>query len=40
MKDRLLLPIPVVAAVTALLAAFCVFEVGKGAPVNFIYFQF
>jgi hypothetical protein len=24
----------------ALLAAFCVFEVGKGAPVNFIYFQF
>src|SRR3989440_7202245 len=40
MKDRLLLPIPVVAVATALLAAFCVFEVGKGAPVNFIYFQF
>lgn len=40
MKDRLLRPIPVVAVVTALLAAFCVFEVGKGAPVNFIYFQF
>src|SRR5436305_9466738 len=39
-KDRLLRPIPVVAVVTALLAAFCVFEVGKGAPVNFIYFQF
>jgi hypothetical protein len=30
----------VVAVVTALLAAFCVLEVGKGAPVNFIYFQF
>jgi hypothetical protein len=40
MKDRLLRPMPVVAVVTALLAAFCVFEVGKGAPVNFIYFQF
>jgi D-alanyl-lipoteichoic acid acyltransferase DltB (MBOAT superfamily) len=40
MKDRLLRPMPVVAIVTALLAAFCVFEVGKGAPVNFIYFQF
>ena len=25
---------------SALVAAFCVFEVGKGAPVNFIYFQF
>jgi D-alanyl-lipoteichoic acid acyltransferase DltB (MBOAT superfamily) len=40
MKDRLLRPMPVIAVVTALLAAFCVFEVGKGAPVNFIYFQF
>ena len=40
MKDRLLRPMPVVAVATALLAAFCVFEVGKGAPVNFIYFQF
>ena len=40
MKDRLLRPMPVVAVATALLAAFCVLEVGKGAPVNFIYFQF
>jgi D-alanyl-lipoteichoic acid acyltransferase DltB (MBOAT superfamily) len=40
MKDQLLRPMPVVAVVTALLAAFCVFDVGKGAPVNFIYFQF
>src|SRR5947199_6371952 len=40
MKDQLLRPMPVIAVVTALLAAFCVFEVGKGAPVNFIYFQF
>jgi D-alanyl-lipoteichoic acid acyltransferase DltB (MBOAT superfamily) len=40
MKDRLLRPMPVIAVATALLAAFCVFEVGKGAPVNFIYFQF
>jgi D-alanyl-lipoteichoic acid acyltransferase DltB (MBOAT superfamily) len=40
MKDHLTRPRPVLAVVTALLAAFCVFEVGKGAPVNFIYFQF
>src|SRR6266550_1784016 len=40
MKDRLLRPMPALAVATALLAAFCVFEVGKGAPVNFIYFQF
>lgn len=40
MKDYLMRPVPVVAIATALLAAFCVFEVGKGAPVNFIYFQF
>ncbi len=40
MKDSLLRPMPVLAVATALLAAFCVFEVGKGAPVNFIYFQF
>ena len=40
MKDRLLRPTPVVAVATALVAAFCVLEVGKGAPVNFIYFQF
>jgi len=40
MKDRLLRPMPVFAVATALLAAFCVLEVGRGAPVNFIYFQF
>jgi hypothetical protein len=40
MKDRLLRPMPVIGVVSAVLAAFCVFEVGKGAPVNFIYFQF
>ena len=40
MKERLLRPAPIFAVVTALLAAFCVFEVGKGAPLNFIYFQF
>jgi D-alanyl-lipoteichoic acid acyltransferase DltB (MBOAT superfamily) len=40
MKDRLARPMPALAIVTALLAAFCVLEVGKGAPLNFIYFQF
>jgi D-alanyl-lipoteichoic acid acyltransferase DltB (MBOAT superfamily) len=39
-KDRLLQPNPVYAVAGALLAVFCVLEVGKGAPVNFIYFQF
>jgi hypothetical protein len=33
-------PIPAVAVASALLAIVCVFEVGRGAPVNFIYFQF
>ena len=33
-------PQPVYAVAFALIAAFCVFEVGKGAPVQFIYFQF
>ena len=33
-------PRAIVACVTAVIAAFCVFELGKGAPVNFIYFQF
>lgn len=40
LKDRLLAPHPAVAAVTAALAAFCILEVGKGAPAAFIYFQF
>ena len=38
--ERTFLPRPVIAAALALVAAFCVFEVGKGAPVQFIYFQF
>jgi hypothetical protein len=29
-----------VAVAAAMVAAFCVLEVGRGAPVNFIYFQF
>jgi D-alanyl-lipoteichoic acid acyltransferase DltB (MBOAT superfamily) len=33
-------PRPGVAFAMAVVAAFCVLEVGKGAPVNFIYFQF
>jgi alginate O-acetyltransferase complex protein AlgI len=42
MKDWLLRPkpIPAIAVAAALLAIVCVFEVGRGAPVNFIYFQF
>jgi D-alanyl-lipoteichoic acid acyltransferase DltB (MBOAT superfamily) len=39
-KDRFLVPHPALAAAAALLALVCVLEVGKGAPVNFIYFQF
>ncbi len=39
-RDQLLQPNPVWAATGALLAIYCVLEVGKGAPVNFIYFQF
>ena len=38
--ERTFLPRPIFAAALALVAAFCVFEVGKGAPVQFIYFQF
>lgn len=40
LRDRLLRPYPALAFVSAVLAIFCVLEVGKGAPVNFIYFQF
>jgi D-alanyl-lipoteichoic acid acyltransferase DltB (MBOAT superfamily) len=40
MKDRLLKPIPALAVGAAILAAICVLEVGKGAPLTFIYFQF
>jgi D-alanyl-lipoteichoic acid acyltransferase DltB (MBOAT superfamily) len=40
LKDRLLTPRPVLAVGAAILAVFCVLEVGRGAPVSFIYFQF
>jgi alginate O-acetyltransferase complex protein AlgI len=33
-------PRPVVVVLTAMLAAYCALEVGKGAPVEFIYFRF
>jgi alginate O-acetyltransferase complex protein AlgI len=39
-KDWEIRPHPAFAAAAAALAAFCVLEVGRGAPVNFIYFQF
>jgi alginate O-acetyltransferase complex protein AlgI len=43
-KDRLFAPTPRLAwgaaAALALLAGFCVLEVGGGPPLNFIYFQF
>lgn len=38
--DRWLRPAPAAAIALAILATFCVLEVGKGPPVNFIYFQF
>jgi D-alanyl-lipoteichoic acid acyltransferase DltB (MBOAT superfamily) len=34
------LPWPGIAAATAILAGFCVLEVGRGPPLSFIYFQF
>ena len=40
MKDRFVLPYPALAVGAAVLVAFCLLEVGKGAPSNFIYFQF
>ena len=39
-KDGLLTPRPVYAVVAAVLAIYCLLEVGEGAPVNFIYFRF
>jgi alginate O-acetyltransferase complex protein AlgI len=39
-KDGFLRPHPAWAVSGALLAIYCVLEVGRGAPVNFIYFQF
>ena len=40
LKDRLTRPRPAFAAGGAALAVYCLLEVGQGAPVNFIYFQF
>jgi hypothetical protein len=41
-RDRLekMTPQPWFAAAAASLSIYCVLEVGRGAPVNFIYFQF
>jgi hypothetical protein len=33
-------PRPIVVVPMAMLAAYCVLEVGKGAPAEFIYFRF
>jgi alginate O-acetyltransferase complex protein AlgI len=40
LKDRILEPQPALAIGAAVLAVVCVLEVGRGAPLNFIYFQF
>jgi hypothetical protein len=39
-KNALSNPRPAFAAGGAVLAVVCLLEVGRGAPVNFIYFQF
>jgi D-alanyl-lipoteichoic acid acyltransferase DltB (MBOAT superfamily) len=39
-KDRLTRPYPALAVFGGVLAIYCLLEVGQGAPVNFIYFQF
>jgi alginate O-acetyltransferase complex protein AlgI len=39
-KNHALRPDPAIAVFGALLATYCVLEVGKGAATNFIYFQF
>jgi D-alanyl-lipoteichoic acid acyltransferase DltB (MBOAT superfamily) len=39
-KDGFLKPMPGAAVAFGLLAAWCVLKVGKGAPLNFVYFQF
>ncbi len=39
-KDRAHWPHPAFAAAAAVLAAYCVLEVGKGPPLSFIYFRF
>jgi D-alanyl-lipoteichoic acid acyltransferase DltB (MBOAT superfamily) len=40
LKDRLLKPNLALAASAAILAIVCIFDVGGGSPINFIYFQF
>jgi D-alanyl-lipoteichoic acid acyltransferase DltB (MBOAT superfamily) len=39
-KDQVLRPYPLVAAAAAIVAITCIFQVGKGELVNFIYYQF
>jgi hypothetical protein len=39
-RDMRPMPWPALAAGAAALASFCLLEVGNGAPLNFIYFQF
>jgi hypothetical protein len=39
-KDGLRWPHPALAAAAAVLAAYCVLEVGRGPPLSFIYFRF
>ena len=39
-KNHLLRPYPLVAAAAAIIAITCIFQVGKGELVNFVYFQF
>jgi D-alanyl-lipoteichoic acid acyltransferase DltB (MBOAT superfamily) len=39
-KDRARWPRPAFAAAAAVLAAYCVLEVGRGPPLSFIYFRF
>jgi len=38
--NRLITPRPLLAFGTAVLAVCCILEVGRGPPLNFIYFQF
>ena len=40
LKDKLVKPRPAVGLAMGALAAYCILEVGKGPPLNFIYFQF
>ena len=39
-KDRFVWPRPIFAAAAAVLAGYCVLEVGRGPPLSFIYFRF